>query len=175
MSTLSLSFTLLLLLPLSGFASFVLQIPVEGEHCFVLRAPPNSLLSGNWDSLEDHLSPNPIRFKILKGDNMKNLYETDHGKSEDTFRVSLKNGGRLYACIQNGIDVESEDELDRTVGLDLRITQLPLDDAPSQQLLNQAESIQRGDIYTCRTMEYIGIYSLVGNCYCASSGIETLF
>ena len=36
-----------------------------------------------------------------------------------------------------------EDEFDRTVGLEIRVSPLPLEDAPSQQLLSQAEAIQQ--------------------------------
>jgi hypothetical protein len=49
--------------------------------------------------------------------------------------------------VQNGVDVESQDELDRTVGLEIRVSPLPLDfpleDAPSQKLLSQAEAVQQ--------------------------------
>jgi hypothetical protein len=45
----------LALFPFYSSASFVLQVPVKDEHCFVLRVPPNSLVSGNWYALDDHL------------------------------------------------------------------------------------------------------------------------
>lgn len=130
---------LLVLFPLFCEASFVLQIATEDEQCFVIRAPPNSLVSGNFDVLDDHLSPDPITFKLLEGDDMDSLYQSEHGLSEDTFRVRTKEGGRLYACIQNGIDYESEDELDRTVGLDVRVTPLSSQD---DGLLASTEALQ---------------------------------
>jgi hypothetical protein len=140
---LSYALLLLALFPFYSLASFVLQVPVKDEHCFVLRVPPNSLVSGNWDALDDHLSPNPITFKILFAENMKHVYQSEFGKSEDIFRIKVESGGRLYACIQNGVDVESQDELDRTVGLEIRVSPLPLEDAPSQKLLSQAEAVQQ--------------------------------
>lgn len=140
----SLLFLLLLVcLPLCCDASFVFIIPTEDEHCFVLRAPPNSLISGNWDLLDDHLSPDPVTFKLLQEEenDMETLYQSDFGKSEDIFRISTKQGGRIQACLENGMDVDSDDALDRTVGLDIRVSPLPQEDAPSQQLVNEAEAL----------------------------------
>jgi len=119
----------------------VLKLAEEDEQCFVIRAPPNSLISGNWDVLEDNLSPDPVKFKVLEGDNMDVLYESDQGDSEDTFRVQVKEGGRFNVCVQNGIDYESEDELDRSVGLDVRVSPLPPQEGGAQTLLYTAETL----------------------------------
>lgn len=144
MSSSLLLLLLLLSLVLSCHASFVVQIPEDDEQCFVIRAPPNSIVSGNWDVLDDNLSPDPVRFKLLNGDNMQSLYESQRGSSEDTFRVPTKEGGRFYACVSNGVDHESEDELDRSIGLDVRVSLLPQgaqENQGAQELITAAEDI----------------------------------
>ena len=138
---LSLRVLLLLLITQLLNASFVLQVGTDDEQCFVIRAPPNSLISGNFDVLEDNLSPDPVSVKILEGSNMNTLYVSERGVSEDLFRVQVRDGGRLYVCVQNGIDHESEDELDRKVGIDIRVSSLPKEDSATQRLLNAAEQL----------------------------------
>jgi hypothetical protein len=109
---------LLLLLSLSQ-ASFIVQIATDDELCFVVRVPPNSLLSGNFDVLDDNLSPDPVTVKLLDHNNNV-LYASQKGLSEDIFRVEAE--GRLNLCIQNGITHESRDDLDRSVGVSLLIS-----------------------------------------------------
>lgn len=135
-------YTLLLFISCQLFvtnASFVLQVAVEDEECLVFRAAPNSLVSGNFDVLDDNLSPNPVRVKLLRLEQstkkLELLYESEEGISEDIFRIPTKQGGRLYVCVQNGMDSDSEDELDRNVGLDVRVSPLPKEENGSAQEL----------------------------------------
>lgn len=126
---------LLLLLSLSQ-ASFILQIATDDELCFVVRVPPNSLLSGNFDVLEDNLSPDPVTVKLLDHD-YNVLYASPKGVSEDIFRVVTE--GRLNLCVQNGLTHESRDSLDRSVGVSLQVS--PNNKDNSTSLLGAAQML----------------------------------
>lgn len=123
-------------------SSFVLQIAEDDEQCFVIRAPPKSLIRGNFDVLDDNLSADPVVVKIFDGDSMEVLYESKRSQSEDIFQVPVTTGGRFYICVQNGVDHDSEDELDRKVGLEVRVSPLPSQDGGAQSLLVAAEELQ---------------------------------
>jgi hypothetical protein len=115
------SFAYLLVLFLLSLtrASLIVQIAPDDEICFVVRVPPNSLLSGNFDALDDHLSPDPVTVKVLDHDNVV-LYASQKGLSEDIFRVEAE--GRLNVCVQNGLTHTSQDDLHRSVGVSLQVT-----------------------------------------------------
>jgi p24 family protein beta-1 len=128
---LPLSLLYLFLLPSLSQASFILQVATDDELCFVVRVPPNSLLSGNFDVLDDNLSPDPVTVKLLDHD-YNVLYASRKGVSEDIFRVVAE--GRLNLCVQNGLTHASRDKLDRSVGVSLQVSPLFLSNSTNSLL-----------------------------------------
>jgi hypothetical protein len=96
------------------------------------------VLSGNFDALDDNLSPDPVTVKVLDHDNNV-LYASHKGLSEDIFRVEAE--GRLNLCVQNGLTHESRDDLDRSVGVSLQISAKRNDSNSTFQLLGAAQNL----------------------------------
>jgi hypothetical protein len=136
-STDAFAFLFLLLLlasflsPCHGQASFVLTVPHNDESCVVIRVPSDapSVVSGNFDCLDDSLSPNPVSVLLLDSD-LNQLYKSKRGLSEDLFELQVnsdsdKKQSRLSLCVQNGIHHKSRDKLDRSVGVNVRVSSIP--------------------------------------------------
>eukprot|EP00563_Minutocellus_polymorphus_P013988 CAMPEP_0181048994 /NCGR_PEP_ID=MMETSP1070-20121207/15729_1 /TAXON_ID=265543 /ORGANISM="Minutocellus polymorphus, Strain NH13" /LENGTH=217 /DNA_ID=CAMNT_0023127809 /DNA_START=109 /DNA_END=762 /DNA_ORIENTATION=+ len=112
----------LLLLPTGVSASFSMVVEHGVEECFVIRAPKEkSIISGNYDQLDDELSADPLRVTLFDADEKK-LWSSPLGAPEGTFSVA-STGGRNMLCITNGIEYDDDtgDEDDRTVGFAIRV------------------------------------------------------
>lgn len=111
--------------PLVTNGSFVLTVGMGEEECFAVRAPAggreSSMLSGNFDVLDDHLSADPVVVNILN-ERLDTLYTSKEGLQEDTFRLQVPSSSRLSICVQNGVNRRSRDRLDRTIGLEVRMS-----------------------------------------------------
>ena len=131
-----LSFLLLLsqhLQPCSG--SFVLTVPPLEEECFIIRAHSQraSILTGNFDVLDDTLPADPVSVVIMDTSNDRMRYRSPRLATEGTFKVNLDAKQRMAICVQNGIrrlrtpsrgtvkDQKHIDDLDRNVGLEFLV------------------------------------------------------
>lgn len=126
---------LLLVLGISrSLASFVLEVGNEDEACFIIRLPKgrNSVVAGNYDLIDDGLSPDPVRI-ILLDTELNTIWKSPYGSSEGTFSIHQP-PGRLSLCVQNGLETTSEDGEDRVVGVDVRVTAAESTSALSQQV-----------------------------------------
>jgi len=135
---------LLILLSFAAVApsegSFAVTVGSGDEVCYVVRAPGNemSIISGNFDCLDDGLDPDPIRVTLYDPDG-KRAWQSEDGEPEGTFAV--RGRGRHQLCIVNGHganppaaagggddDEDSGDGPDgarRTVGFGVRVRPLP--------------------------------------------------
>lgn len=72
------------------------------EFCFVVRTPGKdpSRISGNYDMLDDELSPNPVTVVLFDYDSEKVLWHSTQGMSEGSFSLTLS--GQFHLCFGNG-------------------------------------------------------------------------
>lgn len=91
---------------------------------------PHSMYSGNYEALDDNLSPGPLG-ATLYNDKEAPMWRSKPGASEDKF--SIHGEGKFELCFQNGRlghdDMYApQDGEDREVGFNLRVT------APSRDM-----------------------------------------
>lgn len=91
-------------LPLFGdIADGALSTVVESgeEECFTFRAPAatENMISGDFDCLDDELSPDPVGV-ILYNEKMAPVWKSQSGSTEGSFTVT--GSGKYELCIQNG-------------------------------------------------------------------------
>mmetsp|Transcript_2395 Transcript_2395/g.5185 ORF Transcript_2395/g.5185 Transcript_2395/m.5185 type:complete len:221 (-) Transcript_2395:145-807(-) len=119
---------LLVLLALTTTANAAFSTVVENgeEECFTIRAPANvqSTINGNFDVLDDELSPDPIGV-VLYDPSEKPVWRSVPKSSEGTFSVP-RASGKYELCIQNGKAgsddyVANKDGSDREVGFAVRV------------------------------------------------------
>lgn len=128
----------IVILQYCGVADGVLSTVIDNgeEECFVVRAPAgeSSMISGNFDCLDDELPPDPIGV-ILYDNKMTPVWRSQKGAAEGTF--SLYGTGKYELCIQNG-NIGSDDYYapkdgnDREVGFAIHVV------PPSRGLENEA-------------------------------------
>jgi hypothetical protein len=95
--------------------ALVVHVPHEDEVCFIFRTPnKDSTVSCSFDLLDDNLSPDPVSILILD-DDLETLYRTEKGLPSGQFSIHIQ--GRLFICIQNGLDHVGQDQLSRGVCL----------------------------------------------------------
>lgn len=93
----------------------------------VLTCPYKNDESGNFDMLDDNMSPRPIGARLENDE--KILWSSKPGDPEGTFEIEVEEGGLHRFCLENGKHLTS-DGLDRTVGWAIRVRHMPraLDD-----------------------------------------------
>jgi hypothetical protein len=152
---------LILLLHSVAQAAIIATVPPHEEECFIVRAREHSLLTGNWDMLDDELSTEPLHIMIIQPSNGVIYYKSPLDASEGTFSVKLDPRQKLAVCVQNGLgrrrnprskakpsyaDKAGHDGLPRTVGLvinvDVRDVTLELKDT-STKLVGSATDLAR--------------------------------
>mmetsp|Transcript_29538 Transcript_29538/g.43959 ORF Transcript_29538/g.43959 Transcript_29538/m.43959 type:complete len:250 (-) Transcript_29538:364-1113(-) len=102
-------------------ASYSMVVPSGKQECFVIRPPENtmSLITGNYDMLEDELSPDPLTV-VIYGSNNREMYHSSVFESEGTFTIA--GIGTHQFCISNGLNGKKKaDGKDRTVGFAIRV------------------------------------------------------
>lgn len=115
-----------LLLVRTVYGSFSITVPPREEECFVIRAPGKeiSTISGNYDMLDDGLSPNPLSVVLYDMSTPRlprPVWKSIRGRSEGIFTYKRARG-RHQLCIRNGLDKLPSDNQDRNVGFNIRVT-----------------------------------------------------
>jgi len=100
----------------------------DGEHqCFKILAPKNitSVISGNYDMIDDHLSPHPVHVEIYSYENQGFIYESPYEEGKGFYSITGK--GKHKLCVYNGwegVESDTRDGEDRIIGLTVRVRSL---------------------------------------------------
>jgi len=106
-----------LISPATGSFSSIVQ--AGDEHCFSVRTlgETRSIISGNFDILDDELSPDPVSVSLYD-DKFARVWKSFPSSHEATF--SIFGLGRYTLCLENGLHVtdEQEEQREETEGWD---------------------------------------------------------
>eukprot|EP00934_Nitzschia_sp_Nitz4_P004129 Nitzschia sp. Nitz4//scaffold6_size259037//173770//174444//NITZ4_001094-RA/size259037-processed-gene-0.83-mRNA-1//-1//CDS//3329556953//4119//frame0 len=123
-STFSLSRCGIMLILLLGLAcnqaAYIVSIPPHDEECYFV-APPRKTgtLFGNYEMLDDELSPKA--FTVMVYDPAKKnrvLHRSVTGKREGSFKIKLLEGQKVNVCLQNGLRTTGRGKKAETKGHD---------------------------------------------------------
>jgi len=130
--------------------AYITSIPPKDEECFFIPAPPGSqgaTLFGNYDLLDDNVSPEPLSVVVIDQKEEHVLYRSRRRSKEGIFKVTLKPDQQVNLCLQNGIitagrgrkapSERAHDGLDRTVGFQFSVE--PKDE--TKELKTQSQKI----------------------------------
>jgi len=130
----------------------VLTVPAGEEDCYQMRIPYHSNINGNYNLIDDHLSPNQVRV-IFTNEKGMALYRSKFGKDHGSFQVQQVEQGqsKFQICVQNAIpgtgltkaSSKQWDEEPRSVGITLRIDLPPAElyDEKMTSLLNYSDKV----------------------------------
>jgi hypothetical protein len=127
------------------------SIPAKDEECYFIMSPPGSgrgsTLYGNFDLLDDGVSPDPFSVVVLDHKEEHVLFRSRRRAKEGIFQINLKANQKVNLCVQNGIVTAGRgrkspterhhDGLDRTVGFQFSVE--PKNEA--QELLSTNDRI----------------------------------
>ena len=114
-------------------AAYIVSIPAKDEECYVIGSPgaAGGTLVGNFDHLDDELSPEPLSVVIIDYKEEHVLFRSRRRSTEGVFRVNLKPNQKVNLCLQNGLvtagrgrkspSARSHDGQDRTVGFEYSV------------------------------------------------------
>jgi hypothetical protein len=138
--------------------AYITTIPAYDEECFVIGSPAaGGTLEGNFDHLDDELSPEPLSIVIIDTKEERVMYRSRRRGTSGVFKVDLKPDQKISLCLQNGIitagrgqkskSARTHDGEDRVIGFEYTVT--PKDEnqeAHSQNERNTkaAFELQRG-------------------------------
>lgn len=100
----------------------------DGEHqCFKILAPNNisSVISGNYDMIDDDLSPHPVHVEIYSYERQGFIYESPYGEGKGFYSITGK--GKHKLCVYNGwegLERDTRDGEDRVIGITVRVRSL---------------------------------------------------
>ncbi|KAG7343876.1 emp24/gp25L/p24 family protein [Nitzschia inconspicua] len=88
-------------------SAYIVSIPAKDEECYYIVTPPGSTygatLHGNFDLLDDSVSPDPLSVIVLDYEQEHVLFRSRRRAREGIFQVSLKPDQHVYLCLQNGL------------------------------------------------------------------------
>eukprot|EP00546_Thalassionema_frauenfeldii_P009181 CAMPEP_0178922360 /NCGR_PEP_ID=MMETSP0786-20121207/16107_1 /TAXON_ID=186022 /ORGANISM="Thalassionema frauenfeldii, Strain CCMP 1798" /LENGTH=220 /DNA_ID=CAMNT_0020596709 /DNA_START=69 /DNA_END=731 /DNA_ORIENTATION=+ len=102
-----------------GEGAFSTILSAGYEECFIIHAPSPATISGNFDMLDDELSPDPVSVRLENSQTV--LWSSRMGDSEGIFEIVAEEGGRHQFCLENGKRFKSRDGLERTIGWAVRV------------------------------------------------------
>jgi hypothetical protein len=131
-------------------AAYITSVAPKDEECFFIPAPPGGkggTLHGNFDLLDDAVSPDPLSVVVIDYQEEHVLYRSRRRSKEGIFKVVLKPNQKVNLCLQNGIvtagrgrkapSERMHDGLDRTIGFVFNVE--PKNEA--QELKTQSDKI----------------------------------
>lgn len=132
-------------------SAYITSVAPKDEECFYIPAPLDGSLGGtlhgNFDLLDDGVSPDPLSVVVIDIENENVLFRSRRRSREGIFKVNLKAEQWVNLCIQNGIVTagrgrkttsdKKHDGLDRTVGFEFTVE--PKNEA--QDLMSQKDRI----------------------------------
>lgn len=114
-------------------AAYVATVPAHDEACFNILSPgaAGGTLHGNFDLLNDELSPEPVSVVILDTKEEHVLFRSRRRASEGIFRITLKPEQKVSLCLQNGLvtagrgrkskSARTHDGEDRVIGFEYAV------------------------------------------------------
>ena len=134
-------------------AAYITSVAPKDEECFYIPAPLDNTrggtLHGNFDLLDDGVSPDPLSVVVLDIQDENVLFRSRRRAREGIFKINLKPEQWVNLCIQNGIvtagrgrkttSERKHDGLDRTVGFEYSVE--PKDE--NQELITQSDRITK--------------------------------
>jgi len=130
-------------------ASITLDIEAGQKKCFGTYARVESVISGNFDLLDDELDPDPFSV-VFYGPRGNTIWASDHGATEGSF--SHTGTGRFELCFENGTSGGDDmDHDDRSVGFAIRLVPINVhdpkakdgpDDSMTTKLLTASSNLQ---------------------------------
>mmetsp|Transcript_24444 Transcript_24444/g.59853 ORF Transcript_24444/g.59853 Transcript_24444/m.59853 type:complete len:229 (+) Transcript_24444:207-893(+) len=135
-------------------ASYVVKVEPYDEQCFYVAPLTHSMIYGDFEMLEDGLSPKPLSVLITDVHDSRTLYRSRTAVRSGSFKVEANPREKIYICIQNGLVVSGHkakgktksDGLPRTVGLDFSVEERDLHDEIHQthsKILSKAVMLSR--------------------------------
>lgn len=138
-----LSTVLVLALTFCCQAAYVFKVDANDEQCVSVASVKGGTIYGDWEMLDDDLSPNPLSIVITNQQLTKRKHKSRRGAREGSFKVQVDPKELVYICIENGIVISNNDgdeqeknggtkykgqnpkyrsdDLPRTVGLDFSV------------------------------------------------------
>lgn len=120
---------LLAFFPPPARSAYIATIKPKDEECFYVRPPTGKAgtLYGNYDHLDDGLSPDPLSVVVVDYNEEHVLYRSRRRAREGTFTVKLEQDQKVALCLQNGLitagrgrknpmDRNRNDDMERTIG-----------------------------------------------------------
>ena len=115
-------------------ASYIVTVKPKTEECFGISSPLGpSTLFGNFDLIDDNLTPGPMSVVILDASNDRNMYRSARNIREGMFKLQLNKDQKVNICVRNGVEEihknrhkqnsKRHDGFDRTVGLQFDLDQ----------------------------------------------------
>jgi emp24/gp25L/p24 family/GOLD len=132
-------------------SAYTISIPAKDEECYFIATPAGSsrgaVLYGNFDLLDDNVSPEPLSVVVLDYEEEHVLFRSRRRVKEGIFQVNLKPDQKVNLCLQNGIVTagrgrkapteRKHDGLARTVGFQFTVE--PKNEA--QEIMSQTDRI----------------------------------
>lgn len=120
-------------------ASYVVKVEPYDEHCFYVFPSTHSTIYGDFEMLEDGLSPKPLSVMVTDVHDSRTLYRSRTAARSGSFKVDANPREKIYICIQNGLittgnkNVQRKgktksDGLPRTVGFSFSVQERDLHD-----------------------------------------------
>lgn len=141
-----------------GGTAYITTIPAYDEECFVIGSPAaGGTFEGNFDHLDDELSPEPLSIVIIDAKEERVMYRSRRRGTSGSFKVGLKPDQKVSLCFQNGIitagrgqkskSARTHDGKDRIIGFEYTVT--PKDENTEAHTQNErnkkaAIELQRG-------------------------------
>mmetsp|Transcript_35050 Transcript_35050/g.81073 ORF Transcript_35050/g.81073 Transcript_35050/m.81073 type:complete len:137 (+) Transcript_35050:253-663(+) len=103
-----------------SFASASITVDVESETkaCFATYAEVQSVVSGNYDLLDDSLGSDAFK-AIFYGPDGSTIWSSEYEATEGSFTAT--GSGRYELCFENGTNKNDDDDDDRAVGFAIRV------------------------------------------------------
>ncbi|CAJ1938872.1 unnamed protein product [Cylindrotheca closterium] len=120
-------------------ASYVVKVEPYDEQCFYIAPSTHSTIYGDFEMLEDGLSPKPISVLVTDAQDSRTLYRSRTNVRKGSFKVEANPREKIYICVQNGLVAAGNkniqrkgktksDGLPRLVGLDISVEERDLHD-----------------------------------------------
>lgn len=120
-------------------ASYLVKVEPYDEQCFYIAPSTHSMIYGDFEMLEDGLSPKPLSVLVTDAHDSRTLYRSRTAVRSGSFKVEANPREKIYICVQNGLvyagnksvqrkGKTKSDGLPRTVGLDFSVEERDLHD-----------------------------------------------